>query len=292
MTAKKKVVQKATREVVVGTILEISDTMLQPVADILEKTIQEVRTIKAVRFPDLTAEQYLYVAQIASDNDIPVTMISAWIDEGRLVTVVQNEALLMIARRQPGYVSIISNAVYPGDEFEMDMATGTISKHVIHPETMEIDKNPLGAYSILKMEGKEPQSKWVYWHEYNQEKSDIWKKKKSALISKCSSSVLLREAFGLSGLYGEEEIPQQSVSDRAKKARQGLGQYIVSEGDPTVGEVVWEEEVDNTFRKKVAEFIADPKSNQVLAEGLKKKAEDPNYSEAQAKKDCILIDQQ
>lgn len=271
MTAKKKVVQKAIREsIVVATSIEISDTMLQPVSDLLKKTIQEVRTIKAVRFPDLTVEQYLYVAQIASDNEIPVTMISAWIEDGRLITVVQNEALLMIARRQPGYVSIISNAVYPGDEFEMDMATGTISKHVIHPEKMDTDKNPLGAYSILKMDGKDPQSKWVYWHEYNQEKSETWKKKKSAMIAKCSSSVLLREAFGLSGLYGEEEIPQQSVSDRAKKARQALGQEIISEGSGLAG-IVEEAEKDmleeaRKLRKRVTDYIEDPKSNQVLVE--------------------------
>lgn len=38
------------------------------------------------------------------------------------------------------------------------------------------------------------------------------------MISKCATSVLCREAFGLSGLYGEEEMEQESFEDKKKKA--------------------------------------------------------------------------
>lgn len=279
MTPKKKVVQKATQ--VADKNIEVTDEMYQPIADLLKETIQEVKVTKNIRYQDLSIEQYTFIAQVANKNDIPITMISAWIDDGRLVYVVQNEALLMIARRQEGYLSIISNAVYPGDDFEMDMATGTITKHVIHPEKIQPEEKPLGAYSILRMKDREPQSKWVYWHEYEQEKSEAWKKKKSAMISKCASSALTREAFGLSGLYGEEEISQKTTTQKLQKANQALKK---DEPEDTI-----EEEV---FKKRIREYIEDPKSNQVLAEGLRKKLSSPGYTETQAKKDCLLIDQQ
>ena len=59
------------------------------------------------------------------------------------------------------------------------------------------------------MEGKPDQIKWVYWDEYapaNANAYSPWAKQKSEMICKCAKSVLCREAFGLSGLYGEEEM--------------------------------------------------------------------------------------
>lgn len=134
--------------------------------------------------------------------------------------MVSNSGFLKIARKQNGYKSIIANAVYPSDDFEMDMSTGKIVKHIIHPELTKPDDVPHGAYAILNMEGKEPVTKWVYWNEYVQSGDYTpWRKQKSAMICKCATSILCREAFGLSGLYGEEEMSVDDKNSKKEKIR-------------------------------------------------------------------------
>lgn len=145
----------------------------------------------------------------------------------------------------------------------MDMATGKVTKHVIHPEKMQNGEVPLGAYAILRMEGKEPVAKWVYWNEYVQGGDYTpWKKQKSAMISKCATSVLCREAFGLSGIYGEEEVSdKESVVEKATRAKEAVKRLSRSEGTKTIEEVKEEimEEPTEEEEKKEEEKIGEPK---------------------------------
>ena len=52
------------------------------------------------------------------------------------------------------------------------------------------------------------------WSEYCPVNVDYspWAKQKTAMITKCATSVLIREAFGISGLYDEAEIASDSLN--------------------------------------------------------------------------------
>jgi len=78
--------------------------------------------------------------------------------------------------------------------------------------TKEQTKNdtPIGAWSRLRYisQGKEQVNvKYVRWDEYA--KGNVWNVNKSAMICKVSGTVVIREVYGLSGLYIEEELHRE-----------------------------------------------------------------------------------
>lgn len=88
----------------------------------------------------------------------------------------------------------------------MDFAEMKVLKHRMGGQSMAARSgNPIGAYAVLRMEGKPDVINWVDWSEYAGT-SGPWTKQKAAMIRKCAVAVLCREAFGLSGLYDEAEI--------------------------------------------------------------------------------------
>jgi hypothetical protein len=249
----------ATKEVVV---LEDNAKAMQHyeyVSKAFGAPIQEIVSMKNVSFPDLDIQNFIVAMHVAKTYNLDprVKEIWGWEKGGRITIAVSNAGFLKIARAQPGFIGITANAVYPSDEFEMDMATGKVTKHVIHPEKMQNGEVPLGAYAILRMEGKEPVAKWVYWNEYVQAGDYTpWKKQKSAMISKCATSVLCREAFGLSGIYGEEEVSdKETVVEKAARAKEVVKKLSRSEGTKTIEEVKEEVKEEQTEEQKDAEEL-------------------------------------
>lgn len=88
--------------------------------------------------------------------------------------------------------------------------------------TKEQQKNdtPIGAWCRLRYlsQGQEQISlKFVRWEEYA--KSNVWLKNKSAMICKVAGTVAIREVYGLSGLYIDEEMShQKDLIDREREA--------------------------------------------------------------------------
>lgn len=268
--------------------------------------IRDVIAMKNVAFPDIDAQHFMIAMSIAKkyNLDPSVKEIYGWEKWGRVTIVASNAWLLKVARQQEWFLNIIANAVFPEDEFEMDMATGKVTKHIIHPEKREATTNPVGAYATVFMKDREPVSKWVYWDEYVQTWDySPWRKQKSAMISKCATSVLCREAFGLSGLYGEEEMEQETFDDKKKKAAVVMkslkeAEKITSQEQwgPEDG-VVLEAEIlpetskeDDTYKNKMISYFM-----QCIADGVEPLVPAPinleSYTEKEAKKDSLLLDQ-
>jgi hypothetical protein len=160
------------------------------------------------------------------------------------------------------------------------------------------------------MEGKEPVAKWVYWNEYVQAGDYTpWKKQRSAMISKCATSVLCREAFGLSGIYGEEEVSdKETVVEKATRAKEAVKRLSRSEGTKTSEEVkeeMAEEQKEetpenpmdekpnfNSNRSKVGAFLQDKQYfNEPFRMEILVKWGKEGYSEEMASKDILLIEQ-
>ena len=258
--------------------------------------IRDVVAMKNVAFPDIDAQHFMIAMSIAKkyDLDPSVKEIYGWEKWGRVTIVASNAWFLKIARKQEWFLKIISNAVYPEDEFEMDMLNDEVKKHVIHPEVRTKDSQPIGAYAILKMKDQPDQMKWVDWHEYVQLWDySPWRKQKAAMIWKCATSVLLREAFWLSGLYGEEEMEQETLQDKIKKTKAVQKTLELSEWVNLSDWVNLEE--DKTKQASYRDIMADY-FNTMTINNLDSAVPIPQdfdqYTEKQAKKDYLIIQQQ
>jgi len=194
--------------------LVIKKEMLENIEKITEGVYSQwvINTIIKTSFPTLqTIEQVIVAFQTAKEYwlDPKMKEMFSWIDyKGNLVNIASASWFMKIARRQPWFIKIEAHSVYKGEEFELNTGTGEVS-HKISLEARAVNgANPIWAYARLEMEGKSPQVKFVNWNDYFIEstKPTQWYKKKSAMIEKCGLTVIVRQAFGLSGLYGEEEM--------------------------------------------------------------------------------------
>lgn len=259
--------------------------------------LRDVIAMKNVAFPDIDAQHFMIAMSIAKkyDLDPSIKEIYGWEKGWRITIVASNAWFLKIARRQEWYLKIVSSAVFPEDEFEMDMLNDEIKKHIIHPEKRTKDSIPLGAYAILKMKDQPDQMKWVDWNEYVQPGDySPWRKQRSAMITKCATSILCREAFWLSGLYDEGEMePQESALKKAAKRLAEMKEGPTEEA--TIEEQVIPKPIEEVsveqwvYVSRIKEYFT-----QCTEEWITPLIPTPTfefYSEAQAKKDFITISQ-
>lgn len=222
-----------------------------------------------------TQSQVILALNVAKkyDLDIFAKEFWAWVDnKGRLITIASAEWFKKIARKQKGFISIEANAVFDGEEFSLNTWTWKVS-HSIKLDSRWSNKKPVWAYARLKMEWKVDEVKWVDWSEYSNDQvtfASPWKKQRSAMIEKCAITVLCRQAFWLSGLYGEEEtdhtrnlkkdvsneVDLEEVDKQTAKLEQDLMGGVVIDVDPTKE---WAEKTVITKQEEFT-FIEDVKA--------------------------------
>lgn len=287
------------------TALAVSpqDALIERISKEWGRSEDEVKAAMSLSFPTLkTAGQLTLAFAITKKYDLDpfVKEIFAYVDSrGNLTLITGKDGFLKIARRQPGYRQIVSAAVYSGDDFEADFAAGAIEKHKVTSEGLKARSgNPIGAYAILRMEGLPDVIKWVDWAEYCPAKTDYtpWAKQKAAMITKCATSVLIREAFGLSGLYDDAEVyadsfgtnfnstPEESTTVASKlKRKEKAIEYVPTKITPEM--ILKSENLDAILEaKEPGENIpVDGDPTEVFAE-LQKEVE-PSQPETDAEKE-------
>lgn len=171
-----------------------------------------IRTLIKTSFPTLNSiEQVIVAFQTAKMYDLDPRMweMYAWVDKkDKMINIASASGFMKIARREKWFVKIEAHAVYEGEDFSLDTGTGEVS-HKVNLKIRASGKDPVWAYAKLEMIGKNPQVKFVnFWNYYINQKSFFWpwEKQKDAMIEKCAVTVLCRQAFWLSWLYGKEEM--------------------------------------------------------------------------------------
>ena len=108
---------------------------------------------------------------------------------------VGRDGLLVIAQRDEGYETPISQAVYSKDEFELDVSAGRV-RHII---TQPADRGTLvGAYCITPHKYRAPVVTWVSYEEYSRswgQKNPVWKTNPAEMIRKVAKSQSLRRQY-------------------------------------------------------------------------------------------------
>lgn len=171
----------------------------------------QVDALRRASFPTLEDSDFIVAMKIAKQYDLDpfAKEIWGWKQSDKTMIVVAYAGYLRIAHSQPGYISIETQAVFAKDDFNIDYDTKKISHKMNTKEYMKND-TPIGAWSRLRYmsQGKEQVNvKFVRWEEYA--KGNVWNVNKSAMICKVAGTVVIREVYGLSGLYIEEELHRE-----------------------------------------------------------------------------------
>lgn len=117
------------------------------------------------------------------------------------------DGYVKIAKQNPTFEKLQSNAIYENDDFNVLWENGEVSSFT-HSHGLKDRGELLGAWASLKYHGIKPLFKVVPLDEYDKKKS-VWKSNKEAMIVKVAEKEVCRLGEGVSGIHIEEEMPEE-----------------------------------------------------------------------------------
>ena len=127
--------------------------------------------------------------------------------DGKPTVMTGRDGYVRIAKQNPTFEKLQSASVYENDEFNVSWVNGELSSFT-HNHGIKDRGECVGAWASLKYHGIDPLFVFVQTDEYDKKKS-VWKTNKSAMIRKVAEKEVCRLGEGVSGLYIEEEMPQE-----------------------------------------------------------------------------------
>lgn len=127
--------------------------------------------------------------------------------DGKPTVMTARDGYVKIAKQNPSFEKLQSSAVYENDDFNVSWENGEL-KSFTHNHGLKDRGDVVGAWASLKYHGLNPLFKFVLTEEYDKKKS-VWKSNKAAMIVKVAEKEVCRLGEGVSGLYIEEEMPDE-----------------------------------------------------------------------------------
>ena len=127
--------------------------------------------------------------------------------DGRPTVMTGRDGYVRIAKQNPTFEKLQSASVYENDEFNVSWVNGELNTFT-HNHGIKDRGDCIGAWASLKYRGLDPLFVFVQTDEYDKKKS-VWKTNKSAMIRKVAEKEVCRLGEGVSGIYIEEEMPDE-----------------------------------------------------------------------------------
>lgn len=121
--------------------------------------------------------------------------------QGNVIIFAGRDGFLKKAHQSKRYLGMRSSEVHQNDEFELDMIEGKL----VHKFNNKDRGDIVGAYAIVKVEGREDTIKYVKMTEFDKKQAN-WKTMPSKMICKVAECHALKEAFGITGLAVEYDF--------------------------------------------------------------------------------------
>lgn len=159
----------------------------------------------------------IYAAKMGSRNG----------EGGRVAIIVGRDGFLKIAQRSGEFEGLVGDVVRFNDDFskvdEADRPSHTIRGHALPPDEKGVypegSRGPIvGAWATVYRRGRKPTYFYAPLHEYRPTSAakllhSPWGAQESAMILKCAESTVLRKAFSINGIVGEEEMSRALQRD-------------------------------------------------------------------------------
>jgi len=185
------------------------------VADMF-KTREQIDVLKKTVAEGATDTEFAMFAHIAKRYDLdPFAGEIYFIKYGNKPTLITSrDGYLKIAQGNANFDGIQSAAVFPDDEFDFNVAEGTIN-HKINTKEIE-GKTPIGAWAICHHKKRKPAIAFVRFSEYKKQ-GNIWAQYPSVMITKVAEVMVLKKQFGINGLLTKEEIESGDEKPQVEK---------------------------------------------------------------------------
>lgn len=250
-------------------------------------TRAQIALIKKTVAVGATDDELMMFVHIAKKAGLDPFLKEVWFykdTKGNTIMFAGRDGFLRVAHSSGEFRGIKSGAVHEKDEFEVDVANNAV-KHIIKNP---VDRGKLvAAWATCYRKDCEPKTVFVDNATYNKG-WNAWKTHPDAMLQKVAENIALKEMFGLTGMYSEEEKDSIAPEEKPKAIEAPVAQQIdtmaeitaafASIGCTTKGKKL---EVLNT---RLGMTIDDPNAipeemqSFVLAEVLRFKANNPDYN--------------
>lgn len=164
-----------------------------------------IRVIQETVAKKTAPMELVYFLKIAKGLDLNPLTKEIWCykdNKGNLLIFAGRDGFLTVAQRDPQFQGLRSSEVCKSDIFELDIPNAII----IHKISVKEPRGPIvGAYAIAYRKNGEKTIEWAETATYDKG-SNAWASHKAEMIKKVAEVHALRKAFGIHGLYVEEEF--------------------------------------------------------------------------------------
>lgn len=197
---------KQTNKKVTDEIIIKDDETGKVLATYDEEMIKAITDTVA---PKATRSELIMYLSIAKNYGLDPFRKEIWFTkiDGRPTVMTARDGYVRIAKQNPTFEMLQSAAVYENDDFNVSWENGELASFT-HNHGIKDRGECVGAWASLKYHGLNPLFVFVQTDEYDKKKS-VWKTNKSAMIRKVAEKEVCRLGEGVSGLYIEEEMPDE-----------------------------------------------------------------------------------
>jgi len=178
--------------------------------DILAKYDEEmIQAITDTVAKNANRSELIMFLSVAKNYNLDPFRKEIWFTkiDGRPTVMTARDGYVRIAKQNPAFEKLQSSAVYENDNFNVSWVNGELDSFT-HNHGIKDRGECIGAWASLKYHGLEPIFIFVQTDEYDKKKS-VWKSNKSAMIRKVAEKEVCRLGEGVTGIYIEEEMPDE-----------------------------------------------------------------------------------
>lgn len=203
--------KKATDEIIIKSE-ETGDILAKYDEEMLQALIDTVA-------PNANRSELIMFLSVAKNYGLDPFRKEIWFTkiQGKPTVMTARDGYVRIAKQNPLFKKLQSAAVYENDEFNVSWVNGELSSFT-HNHGIKDRGDCVGAWASLTYHGLEPIFIFVQTDEYDTKKS-VWKTNKSAMIRKVAEKEVCRLGEGVSGLYIEEEMPEEYSLENTLKPK-------------------------------------------------------------------------
>lgn len=173
-----------------------------------------IRSTVAAGASDEELYMFLNVASMHGLNPFKKEIWFVKMPKGGNAIMTSRDGYVKIAKQDPRFEKLQSNAVYENDEFSMDW-NGLEIEHLTHKHGAKERGKIMGAWAGVKLTGMKPVYVYVDFREYAKNNS-FWNQHKAAMIRKVAEKEVCRLVGDISGLHVEEEMPSGYTLERSQ----------------------------------------------------------------------------
>jgi phage recombination protein Bet len=176
---------------------------------------EEIAIISNTIAKGTTPTELAYFLNVAKSSGLNPFMKQIWCYKDHkcnIIIMAGRDGFLSIAQKDSRWNGMVSSEVYKEDLFNVDVINGIIE----HKPNFTERETLIGAYCYIKPKGVDLGTfEYVNLKDYDKGQF-IWNSHKNEMIKKVAEVHALKKAFGISGLYCEEEMinePDAQITD-------------------------------------------------------------------------------